>query len=173
MIGAMIDRISIRTGDWVALLVLPAIAITIYEVFLRYVLNWPTLWVHPLTTALTATTYVMAGSYVLQRGDFIRVTFLYDKMEPRPRLFARVISDVMTVFWGVVIVYGSAKEAYESVFKFVGGKWRPETTGDAWDVPIPAVMRTIIFISFSLFLVQSVLELVRSVACTFRKEGGQ
>jgi len=169
MISDKIDRISIRTGEWTALLILPALVITVYEVILRYVFNWPTLWVFPLTTAMTATTYVMAGSYVLQRGDFIRVTFLYDKIPPRPRLFVRIISDVMNVFWGVVIVCGSAMEAHDSVFRFVGGVWRPETTGDAWDVPIPSIMRAVIFIAFSLFLTQSVVELVRSV----RKAGGQ
>ncbi|HWL68427.1 MAG TPA: TRAP transporter small permease subunit [Geminicoccus sp.] len=157
-----IDRLSKASGALAAALIVPAIAISTYEVIARYGFSQPTNWVHPLTTSLCALTFVLAGPYVLQRQEFIRVTFVYDRFGPRIRRVIDLFSSVLLILWGLVLTYAAWLQAAASIFRFRGGRWRPETLGSAWDVPLPALVRGVLFLACALLLLQAVVNFVRA-----------
>lgn len=163
-----IDRISEVTGLATALLVVPSIAIITYEVVMRYAFNAPTDWAHSVTTVLTAITYMLGGAYALRCGDFIRVSYVYDKLPNRIKRVVAIISDILVLYWGIILVYGCYLQAYRSVWRFRGGEWRPETTGTGWDVPIPAFMKTILVFGAVLLTLQAIAML--SAAMTRRRD---
>lgn len=157
-----IDRLSKASGALAASLIVPAIAISTYEVIARYGFNHPTNWVHPLTTGLCALTFVLAGPYVLQRQEFIRVTFVYDKLGPRLRRVIDLFSAGLLILWSIVLAYASGLQAESAIFRFRGGRWRPETLGSAWDVPLPALIRGVLFLACLLLLLQAIVNFMRA-----------
>ncbi len=158
-----IDNLSKAAGVLAAAMIVPAIGISAYEVVARYAFNSPTQWVNPTTTALCAMTFVLAGPYVLHKREFIRVTFLYDKFGKRAKRLVDVVSIIMTVLWAAALTYASWLQASGSIWRFRAGEWKPETLGSAWDVPIPALIRGVLFLSCALLLLQSLVELVRTL----------
>lgn len=158
-----IDNISVFVGEWAGLLVIAAVLVTVWEIVSRYVFNAPTMWAHVSTTSLTGVTYLVAGAYVLQRGELIRMTFLIERAGPRLRRWLDLLSDATAIFWGAVLVWGSAIQAEKSALNFRGGEWRPETTGGAWDVPIPAAIRVLFLLGVTLFLLQAILIFYRRI----------
>jgi TRAP-type mannitol/chloroaromatic compound transport system permease small subunit len=158
-----IDRISIFVGEWAGLLVIAAVLVTVWEIVSRYVFNSPTMWAHVTTTSLTGVTYLVAGAYVLQRGELIRMTFLVERAEPRLRRWLDLLSDATAIFWGIVLVWGSSIQAEKSALNFRNGEWKPETTGGAWDVPIPTAIRVLFFLGVTLFLLQAIVIFYRRV----------
>lgn len=158
-----IDRISELSGLGTALLIVPAITIISFEVLMRYAFNAPTNWAHSVTTALAAVTYMLGGAHALQRGDFIRVTYIYDKLAPRTKGVVAIISHVLVLYWGIILAYGSFLQARRAVWSFRGGEWRPETTGTGWDVPIPALTKSVLFLGAVLVSLQAVVMLARAI----------
>lgn len=156
-----VDRLSKGGGAVAAMMIVPAILISAYEVFGRYVLDQPTNWVFPTAIALCAVSYVLSGPYLLQRNEFIRVTFIYDKLSPRYQHGVDIISAVMELFWAGILTVASFMQAYPAIYRFRGGDWRPETLPGAWNVPLPALVRGIFFIACLLLLLQAVVSLAR------------
>jgi TRAP-type mannitol/chloroaromatic compound transport system permease small subunit len=157
-----IDRLSKASGVLAASLIVPAIAISTYEVVARYGFDRPTNWVHPLTTSLCALTFVLAGPYVLQRREFIRVTFIYDRFGPGLKRLVDMFSALLLIFWAAVLAYASWLQAASAIYRFRGGRWRPETLGSAWDVPLPALVRGVLFLACALLLLQSIVNFTRA-----------
>jgi TRAP-type mannitol/chloroaromatic compound transport system permease small subunit len=157
----IVDRLSKGGGAVAALMILPAIFVSAYEVFARYVLDQPTNWVFPTAIALCAISYVLSGPYLLQRNEFIRVTFIYDKLSPRYKHVVDIVSAVMELLWAAVLTAASWMQAYPVIYRFRGGEWRPETLPGAWNFPIPALVRGIFFIGCLLLLLQAIVSLAR------------
>lgn len=159
----LVDRLSKGSGAVAAIMIVPAIFISAYEVFARYVLDQPTNWVFSVAIALCAISYVLSGPYLLQRNEFIRVTFIYDKLGPRYQHAVDVVSGVMELLWAGVLTVASWKQAYPAIYRFRGGEWRPETLPGAFDFPIPALVRGVLFIGCVLLLLQAIVSLARTL----------
>lgn len=158
-----IDQLSKAAGAIAAVLIVPAILISTYEVIARYVFNAPTLWVFPTTTALCAISFVLAGPYVLQRNELIRVTVIYDRLGVRNKHIVDIISATMELAWAAVLTIASGMQASNSIFRFRGGEWRPEALSGAWHAPVPALLRGMLFVACLLFLLQAIVSLIRAV----------
>ncbi len=80
---AVIDRLSFVLV-WIAKACLVAlIGVTLLEVFLRYVLNTPTLWSTDIAYMLNGALFMFAIAYTLQSGAHIRVDFFSARFSPR------------------------------------------------------------------------------------------
>lgn len=158
-----IDKLSNAAGAIAAVLILPAILISTYEVIARYVFNAPTLWVFPTVTALCATSFVLAGPYVLQRNELIRVTVVYDKLGVGNKHLVDVISAIMEFAWAAILTIASGMQAIHSIYRFRGGEWRPETLSGAWQAPVPALLRGMLFVACLLFFLQAIVSLIRTI----------
>jgi hypothetical protein len=50
------------------------------------------------------------------------------------------------------------------VWSFDEERWMPETTGRAWDVPVPPVIRGVMVVAVALFLCQALLGYARRLS---------
>ena len=148
------DRVAIFVGRVTMLLIISMTMIMLYEVFLRYVLEAPTLWANELTLWIGGFVFLCAGFYGMQQRSHIRIFLLYDIV---PRWLQRVfdtISVALLVIFAFFMVYGSFHQVF--VIKFY--KW--EMFGTAFDPPIPATIQPAVLIIMSLVALQAVANLI-------------
>lgn len=75
----VIDVFSKAVGHAFSWCVLVLTASTCFEVFMRYVLNSPTVWAFDMSYMLYGALFIMSGAYALSRGSHVRGDFIYRK----------------------------------------------------------------------------------------------
>ena len=159
---SFLDRFAIRLGDLLSWFFALSVIITAYEVVMRYVFNSPTIWVHDLVIALSALAFIFGGSYALQRGEHIRISSLYDRMPLSWRRSCDLLNALAIILFMAAFGWAACRQALVAIE--IG-----ETSGRAWDVPIPVVIKTALAAGVVLMILQAVVNLVR----TWRREGRQ
>ena len=149
-----IDRVALFIGRVTMLLIISMTAIMLYEVFLRYALEAPTLWANELTLWIAGFVFLFSGLYAMQQRCHIRIFLLYDIAPRWMQHTFDVISVLMLVVFACFLVFGSFYQVF--VVKFY--KW--EMFGTAFDPPIPATVQPMILIVISLIAVQAVINLI-------------
>lgn len=149
-----IDRINTFLGEKLAWLYLVAVAVTAYEVVMRYVLNLPTVWGFELTILLCAICYLLAGGYVTKLESHIAITSVYDAAPPVVKRWLRAFSHLV----GILAMIGLIWAAWGSAVRAVS---IVERTGSAWNPPSPAIIKPLIVLASVLVLLQLLVQLVR------------
>jgi TRAP-type mannitol/chloroaromatic compound transport system permease small subunit len=144
-----IDRLSRAIGNRLAWLFLIAAGLTCLEVFLDWVFRSPTIWVHDTTIMMSATCFLLGGAYALERRDHIRITFLYEMMSPRLRLWCDRLTLTFTLVYLAALLWFVTKQAWQSIMLV-------EMSGRAWDFPMPMVIRIAFFLGTLLLLLQAI-----------------
>ncbi len=147
------DRASVFIGRVTMMLIVCLTGVMIYEVFLRYVLEAPTLWANELSLWIAGFIFLCAGLYAMQQRSHIRIFLLYDVC---PRWLQRtfdVISTLLIVIFAFFLVYGGYGEALDKLHRW-------ETFGTAFDPPIPATLKPTLLIIIMLVAVQAVVNLI-------------
>ena len=149
-----IDRIALFLGRLTMILIISMTGVMLYEVFLRYVVEAPTLWANELTLWIAGFVFMLSGIYAMQQRCHIRIFLLYDAV-PRPiqHLFDIISVGLLTIF-AFFLVYGSFKQVF--VVKFY--KW--EMFGTAFDPPIPATIQPLVLITIVLVALQAIVNLI-------------
>jgi TRAP-type mannitol/chloroaromatic compound transport system permease small subunit len=150
-----VDRLSRRLGETLSWLFYLAVALTAFEVVMRYVVNSPTVWVHDLVIAITAVAFVVGGAYALERSEHIRISSLYDRLPAGWRLWLDRVSLALITIYLALLTYSAARPALVSIAL-------RETSGRAWDVPVPPILKTVLALGAALMTVQAALHLVRA-----------
>ncbi len=151
-----VDRLSKWLGEKLAVVFLAAVIITSFEVVMRYVFNAPTVYVHDSAIALSAVGFIFGGTYALQRREHIRISVIYDALPPRGRKVCDALTLLVTTFFVGVLAYAATKMAIPSV-KLM------ETSGHAWDVPIPAFLKSVLAIGATVMLAQALVQLWKAL----------
>ena len=151
-----IDAATRILGEQTSLVFLAAVALTAYEVVLRYFFNSPTTWVHEVSIFLTATAFIIAGSYTLQRRDHIRISLVFDRVPAGARRWLTVINLIIAVYFLTALAYGAALQASKSLAVM-------ERTGTASDLPIPVTLKTLLVVGVALMVVQALVQLSRAL----------
>ncbi|WP_227270003.1 TRAP transporter small permease subunit [Roseobacter weihaiensis] len=149
-----VDRGAVFIGRVTMMMIILMTSVMLYEVFLRYVVERPTLWANELSLWMAGFIFLMAGLYAMQQRSHIRIFLLYDVC-PRwvQRLFDCISTGLIVIF-AFFLVYGS----YQQVFENKLYKW--ETFGTAFDPPIPATLQPMILIVITLVALQAILNLI-------------
>jgi TRAP-type C4-dicarboxylate transport system permease small subunit len=150
----MIDRLNRLLGERLCYLYLAAVAITAYEVVMRYLLNAPTSWAFELTILLCATCYLLSGGYVTMQRKHIAITALYDLMPARVRWWLDILAMLTGILAMGLLVWAAWRPAVQAV-RIV------ERTGSAWDSPSPAIIKPLIAIGAGLIVLQLLAQLWR------------
>lgn len=130
------------------------VAIIFYEVFMRYILFKPTLWVNEMSLWIGGAIYVTSGLYAMQQRSHIRIFVLYD-IAP---LWLRRVFDVISVLCVCIFVFAVVWGGYgEAAAKF----WRWEAFGTAFDPPIPATNKPLILCTLLILALQAISNLIR------------
>ncbi len=160
-----IDRINEQTGKAVSYLVIILVAVVLYEIFVRYLFNSPTIWAHETSQMIYGAYVILLGGYVLQHKGHVNVDILYNRFSPR----TRAVIDLFTwllffYFCGLLLVKGW-EMAWDS-FQV------RETEPTSFAPPVYPIKMTIP-LGALLILLQGLAKFIRdlSVAIT-GKEGG-
>lgn len=94
-----VESLNNFIGASVAVGLLVLIALVVWEVFLRYVLNAPTTWGNELITYLFAGYILLGGAYTLLHRDHVAMDVIYSQLSPRKK----AVIDVLTA--GFVLIY--------------------------------------------------------------------
>ena len=144
----VIDRVSRSVGHGLSVLFMLAVLLTTYEVVMRYVFNSPTVWVHDMVTVLTATAFVFGGALASQQRNHIQMASYADRLPPRWVKRVDLLCHLLTAAFLVMFIHGALTLAVPSL-KLM------ETSGRAWDVPIPAFLKTMLAVGAILMLLQT------------------
>ena len=145
---SLVDRLALRLGEALSWLFAVAMVLIAYEVFRRYGFNNPTIWVHDLTIALCAICFVFGGSYALQRNEHIRITTIAATLSQPTRRWLSFAHDVLTLLFLAALTYAAIRQAATSISIM-------ETSGRAWNVPIPVLLKSVLALGALLMLAQS------------------
>ncbi len=136
-------------------MIMPAIIVVImmYEVFMRYVLEKPTIWVNEMSLWMGGWVYLTAGIYAMQQRAHIRIVLLYDIVPRWLRRCFDVLTTFLIVVWTFMTVWGSYRESSKALLDW-------ERYGTAWDPPIPAVTQPLILVTMVVIAIQAISNLI-------------
>ena len=154
-IARAVGALTEVTGGAAALLVIPLVVATCWEVFARYVLGAPTIWAFELGYMLMGVHFLLGGALTLKRQSHVRIDLIYARLTPRRRAWIDLILYGILVLPALVLLdlrlWEHAAQAFE----------RGETSGQsAWNPPVWPV-RAVICASFVLLTAQVVAEMAR------------
>lgn len=149
-----VDRIALFIGRVTMIMIITMTLVMLYEVFLRYAVEAPTLWANELTLWLAGFVFLCSGLYAMQQRCHIRIFLLYDIC---PRWLQRVfdcISAFMIALFAFFLVFGSYSQVFVNKFY----KW--EMFGTAFDPPIPATLQPMVLIIVVLIACKAIINVI-------------
>ena len=150
-----IGAVTEVTGGAAALLVIPLVIATCWEVFARYVLGSPTIWAFELGYMLMGVHFLLGGALTLKRQSHVRIDLIYGQIGPRHRAWIDLILYAALVLPALALLDLRLWE--HAAGAFASG----ETSGQsAWNPPIWP-LRAAILASFVLLTAQVVAEMAR------------
>ena len=153
----IVDIISEKTGNvarWFGLLLVLVVA---YDVVARYAFNSPTIWGYEVGIALGMSLYCWGYAYTESKRGHVRVDVFYVHMPPRGRAIIDAVGGLVfflpTIGLVVLAAWDKMWWSWSIMEKSVEGYWYPP-----W-----YPLRTMIFLGFTLLLIQGLVNLSRAV----------
>ena len=110
-----LDKLIKYSGYLSSLLFISIGFIISFEVIARYVFNAPTIWVNEISRFLQIWATYLALMYSFHKKDFIRITFVYDRLGEEGKKLLDFISFIVMIIFGSVVVYYGWVIAYDSL----------------------------------------------------------
>ncbi|MCW5698621.1 MAG: TRAP transporter small permease [Rhodospirillales bacterium] len=170
-----LDRHVNSAGAAISWLALAAMAISVWEVIMRYVFDSPTSWVHETVVFLIACIFALGGPVALARDKHIRIRVIYDAVSPAVRRVFDVINSVVTLLFTIGISYAAYVMFWRASHN-PAGNWQLERSGTSWNPPFPALTKAVILIAVALMMLQAFLHVIHAVrgsTAPGKKEGAQ
>ncbi|MCD7060207.1 TRAP transporter small permease subunit [Pelagibacterium xiamenense] len=152
LLGKWIDRAAIVF----AACFLVSMAVLILEIFMRYVLNAPTLWAHETTIFLCAIAFIFGGVYCAAHDRHIRVVLIYSAVPVRVRKALNVVISLICLFSAAFFAYAAWLMVQRSLWA-PDGSFRIERTGSAWNPPTPGLLKLFLFVMLLVLCVQFIV----------------
>ncbi len=154
-----IDSLSAWTGKTFAWCIVILTFSTCYEVFVRYVLNAPTVWAFDMSVQMYGALFMMAGAYALSQDAHVRGDVVYRLMP------IKVQASVDLVLYIIFLAPGALALIYYGYW-FASDSWFYKEV--SWSSPSRIQIyffKTLIPISGTLLLLQGFAEAVRCIIC--------
>ncbi|MBT4891230.1 MAG: TRAP transporter small permease subunit [Rhodospirillales bacterium] len=150
-----IEGLSIWIGrafGWCILILTLSVA---YEVFVRYVLNAPTVWAFDMMVQMYGALFLMAGPYALAQDTHVRADVIYRFLPPRWQARLDLLLYIVFFFPGMIALlwYG---------WEIASDSWRYEEV--SWNSPARIQIyffKTLIPLAGALFIIQGISECMR------------
>ncbi len=124
-----LDDINIKATHLVKWLVPVLILILVYEVFMRYVIGNPTLWVFDMAYMTCSLFLAIGMGYTLQVGGQVNIDIIIDSLPPRTRSILQAVFYVVLFFplWGLITYFFLfyVVDSWESLDRARVGTWMP------------------------------------------------
>lgn len=148
----LLDRLAAASERLCAPLILAGVVITGLEVVLRYVFGAPTIWAHEATTFAVGVAFLFGGFHAANARRQIAITTLYDALPARWQAVLDLLAASLGLLCYALLAYACYRPALRALTRW-------ETTGTAWNPPIPAVLMPLLFLAALLLAVQSAADL--------------
>lgn len=154
-----IDSLSASVGKAFAWCIVILTFSTCYEVFVRYVLNAPTVWAFDMSVQMYGALFMMGGAYALSQDAHVRGDVVYRLLPRRAQASIDLVLYILFLGPGALalIYYG---------FWFAADSWFYKEV--SWSSPARIQIyffKTLIPVSGFLVLMQGFAEAVRCVMC--------
>lgn len=151
-----IEKLVTAVGIFAALLLVPLVLATCWEVYARYVLGDPTIWAFEIGYMLTGSHFLLGLAYTLRQDLHIRIDIFAGMISPKLR------ASIDALAYAVVLPL-LVWLAWMLVQYLIIGYTRDERTGQsALNAPVWP-FRLVFAISFALFSLQVFAELLKSI----------
>ncbi len=156
---SFINVLSTWTGKAFAWCILILTFGVSYEVFMRYILNAPTMWSYDIMYMMYGALFLMAGPYTVSRDGMVRGDFVYRYWPPRVQATIDLVLFLIFYMPGVGALLWAG-------FKFASQSWRYGETSIFSPARIPIYpMKILIPIAGALLLLQGLYEIWRCIVC--------
>ena len=150
-----IERLSIwigRSFGWCILILTLSVA---YEVFVRYVINAPTVWAFDMMVQMYGALFLVAGPYALAQDTHVRADVVYRFLPPRWQALVDIILYILFFFPGMMALFWFG-------YEIASDSWRYKEV--SWNSPARIQIyffKSLIPLAGGLFIVQGVAECMR------------
>ncbi len=154
-----IDSLSAWSGKAFAWCIVILTFSTCYEVFVRYVLNAPTVWAFDMSVQMYGALFMMSGAYALSQDAHVRGDVLYRLLSKKTQAKIDLVLYILFLMPGAsaLIYYG---------YGFAADSWFYKEV--SWSSPARIQIyffKTLIPIGGMLVLLQGIAEAVRCIIC--------
>lgn len=154
-----IDSLSAWFGKAFAWCIVILTFSTCYEVFVRYVLNSPTVWAFDMSVQMYGALFMMCGAYALSQGAHVRGDVLYRLMSIKTQAKIDLVLYILFLMPGAIalVYYG---------YGFASDSWFYKEV--SWSSPARIQIyffKTLIPIAGFLVALQGVAECARCIIC--------
>lgn len=162
-IRRFIGGISAVLGWLSALILVPLILASVYEVISRYIFNQPTIWAYEIGYMAMGASFLLGASYALRDGQHVRIDVLACRFPPRLKA-ALDLAGYLLLFLPVAIWLSHALfyytyEAYE---------WGERSGESSWNPPVWPY-HTVFFVAFTALVLQAVAEVLGCLQILFAR----
>lgn len=154
-----IDSLSAWTGKTFAWCIVILTFSTCYEVFVRYVLNAPTVWAFDMSVQMYGALFMMSGAYALSQDAHVRGDVIYRLMP------IKVQASVDLVLYIIFLAPGAIALMYYGYW-FASDSWFYKEV--SWSSPSRIQIyffKTLMPIAGTTLLLQGIAEAVRCIIC--------
>ena len=149
------DWLNARFGWIVAFLIVPMIAIMIWEIVNRYFFNQPSIWAYEISLFIFGGYIALGGAYTHLAESHVNVDIIWGRLSPRWRAILDVFTSGFVFLFLGVLFWESLNITIDS--------WRiRETTMTHWKPPYYP-LRTTLPVACFLFILQALAKLIRDV----------
>ncbi|GGB94118.1 hypothetical protein GCM10011352_20210 [Marinobacterium zhoushanense] len=154
-----LDRWILWVGNLLSLLFVFTVAISFFEILMRYLFNSPTIWVHESAAFIGGSLFVIGGAYALANNKHVRVVLIYDQVSSRARCYLNIFHSLAGLVFAGMLAYGAWMMA-SSAWLSPLGELRLERSGSAWNPAFPALLKALILLVVCVMFVQFLLHLL-------------
>ena len=150
-----IEQLSIWVGrafGWCILILTLSVA---YEVFVRYVLNAPTVWAFDMMVQMYGALFVMAGPYALAQDTHVRADVIYRFLSPRGQAQIDLLLYIVFFFPGMAALAWFGWEIAMDSWRYKEVSWNSPARIQIY------YFKTLIPVAGGLFIIQGVAECLR------------
>jgi TRAP-type mannitol/chloroaromatic compound transport system permease small subunit len=126
-----------------------------YEVFVRYVLNAPTVWAFDMMVQMYGALFLMAGPYTLAQGGHVRADVLYRLFPVRWQARLDLVLYILFFFPGMLALFWYGAEIASDSWRYKEVSWNSPATIQIY------FFKTLIPLAGGLLIVQGISECLR------------
>lgn len=158
------DAINRVAGYIAALLLVPLTLIAAYEVFMRYIVEKPTIWSWDLNIQIFAGIIMLGGGDTLRRHGHVVMDVVVQNLSKRKRAGLDLLTSLFFFFGVIVLLWGGWDQGWAS--------WKArEAMPTVWAPPF-YTMKMLIPVGALLLLLQGVAEVFRNLMVLRGSEEG-
>jgi len=155
-IAGGIDRFIDPVGRATAWLALGLALVMGANVLLRYGFSVGSIWMQELEWHIMVPICLLGMSYSLLHGEHVRVDVVFQYFSPRTKLRVEVLTAVAGMLLAIIVIYLSIPYVWQS--------WSiGEGTANPGGIDYRYIVKSLIPIGFTLFLIQSLSETIKRV----------